>query len=106
MKKRAAHPRNSHLVDVRRLSPELQNAVRAELLARVAEPDYLMSYLEASRFYNVPYDSIKLYIYQGRIATVGTKKGNRRIAHGEMRRFLLTYDPRVNGRNLPILKVA
>jgi hypothetical protein len=105
MGKRPICTSNTHWVDVRTLSPELRRAVRGELQAIVADPEYRMTYLEASRFYNVPYESIKTYVHQGRLQVEGPPR-NRRIAHREMRRFLLTYCPKVNGRTLPLLKVA
>lgn len=97
---------NAFLVDIRQLSPRMQELVRHDLQKRIARRTHRLTYKEASVFYGVGYESIKTYVYEGRIQTVGKGRGKRRITHQEMRRFLLSYFPRMKACELPSLKPA
>ncbi|HRH68903.1 MAG TPA: hypothetical protein PLB89_05280 [Flavobacteriales bacterium] len=88
----------TRLVDITLLSAPLRALVIGELRAELEISGRDMTYQEASMLFDVPYDNIRTYIHQGRIRTVGARKGNKRIEQAEMHKFCSTYRPKLLSR--------
>lgn len=90
-------------VELALLPPGLQMTVLEQYRKALMDPNRPMTYQEAAWLYGYRYNTIRLYVSEGSLATVG-RKPNKRITHQAMRDYM--NRKRVDGAPRRALKEA